>query len=211
MAWFSLAGTCHTSWRTPSGAAKSNSASSPDDAIDDLVDLPRVAIGEEHRSGLRADRQHVARAIVFLVGTRLLVLLDQIAIVFIDRKTGGDAALHVAPHAQAVDVEARDVLDDERRLIAKGRERVRGLIVGGVRMRIRAGGEIDLGPRHVQEAQHVAVGQYSSFVAVHNIVGNGRDIGGGFRRGAQRGERIDGRHESLIIGRQVVRSSGLPP
>ena len=178
----------------------------PHDAIDDVVDLPRVAIGEKHRSGLRADCEHVARAIVFLVGTRLLVLLDQIAIVFIDRETGGDAALHVAPHAQAIDVEARDVLDDERRLVPERRERVRGLIVGGIRMRIRVGGEIDLGPRHVQEAQSVAVGQHSSFVAVHNIVGNGRHIGGGFRRGTQRGERIDGRHEPSIIGAVERRS-----
>ena len=54
------------------------------------------------------------RAIVLLVGPRLLVLLDQIAIA---RRSiaRGNAGLHVPAHLESVDVEARRFLDNERR------------------------------------------------------------------------------------------------
>ena len=82
----------------------------------DAIDLRRRAVGEEHRAGLRAEGEHVARAVVFLVAARALVLLDDVAIVFVDREARGEAGLHVAAHPQPVEVDARLVFDDERRV-----------------------------------------------------------------------------------------------
>ena len=153
---------------------KSKSGWPPVDARDDGVDRRRGAIGQEHRTGLRANREHVPRAIVFLVGPRLLVLLDQVAIVLVDRKARGHARLHVLAHVQAVDVEARRVFDDERRAALRRREVPRGLLVDLVGVRIGAGGQIDLRPRDVQEAQRVAGGERARFFGVHDVVGHGR-------------------------------------
>ena len=50
----------------------------------DAVDLGRCAVREEHRSGLRAERHHMTRAVVFLVAPRALVLLDHVAVVLVE-------------------------------------------------------------------------------------------------------------------------------
>jgi hypothetical protein len=44
----------------------------------------------------------MAGAVVFLVAARALVLLDDVAIVFVDREAGGEAGLDVAAHPQLV-------------------------------------------------------------------------------------------------------------
>src|SRR5438477_176571 len=73
----------------------------------DAGDVPLRAIGEEDGAGLRAKREHVARAIVFLVAPRALVLLDDVAVVLVDRKAGREPRLHVAAHAKTVEIDAR--------------------------------------------------------------------------------------------------------
>ena len=67
----------------------------------DLIDVGARTVGQKHRPGLRAEREHVARAIVFLVAPRPLVLLDDVAVVLVERETGGHAGLFVRAHAQA--------------------------------------------------------------------------------------------------------------
>src|SRR5437867_2870783 len=57
-------------------------------AADDVVDARLRAIGEKHRTGLRAERDHVARPVVLFVAARPLVLLDDVAIVLVERKAG---------------------------------------------------------------------------------------------------------------------------
>src|SRR5437762_1554528 len=51
---------------------------------DDPIDLARRTVGEEHRTGLRAEREHVFRPIVFLVAPRTLVLLDHVTVVLVE-------------------------------------------------------------------------------------------------------------------------------
>ena len=67
--------------------------------------------------GLRAEREHVARAVVFLVASRPLVFLDDVAVVLVHRETAGQPELLVLAHAQPVQVQARFVFDDERRVL----------------------------------------------------------------------------------------------
>ena len=178
------------------------------DAANGGVNLLRGAIGQKHRPGLRADREHVPRPIVFLVGPGLLVLFDPIAIVLVDRKARRDARLHVVPHRQAIHVKARDLFDHERRVGLEGREGAGRLPIGRIGMGVGAGGHVDLRPRYVEEAQRIARSQRPSFIAADDVVGDRRDRRGGFRRRTQGGEGKDGRHELLIIGGQVARSSG---
>ena len=79
---------------------------------------PARPVGEEHDAGLRAQLDDVPGAIVLLVAPRLLVLLDQVALVLVDREAAGDADLDVTVHVQPIEVERRLGLDRERRLAA---------------------------------------------------------------------------------------------
>ena len=77
-------------------------------------------VGQEHDAGLRAQLDDVARAIVFLVAPRALVLLDDVALVLVDREAAGEPGLLVAAHPQPVEVERRRlVLGDQRRALAQ--------------------------------------------------------------------------------------------
>ena len=66
------------------------------------IDARMVAMSEKHRAGLRAQCHHVPRPIVFLVAPGALVLLDDVAIVLVEGKAGGNAKLLVLAHAQPV-------------------------------------------------------------------------------------------------------------
>ena len=63
---------------------------------------------------LRTERDHVTRAIVFLVAARPLVLLDDVSVVLVYREAGGNTRLLVRAHAQAVEVHARFIFQHER-------------------------------------------------------------------------------------------------
>ena len=109
--------TRHSVWLHAVGRREIDRAArrrSPRAAI--AIDVGDGAIGEEHRTGLRAERQHVPRAVVFLVAPRALVLLDDVAVVFVDRIAGGQAGLLVAAHLQPIEVHARLVF--ERRALS---------------------------------------------------------------------------------------------
>jgi hypothetical protein len=138
------------------------------------IDVIRRAVGEEYRTGLRAHRDHVARAVVFLVAPRALVLLDDVAIVFVDREARRQAQLRVVSHAQAIEVDARLVVDEERGLAQRG-EVVGGALVHGVRVRIGAGRQFDFRARHAQETERVALRQLPRFLCADDVVGNGSD------------------------------------
>ena len=161
---------------------------------DDRIDFSRGAIGQEDRTGLRANGQHVTRAIVFFVGPGLLVLLDQVAIVFIDREARCHARLHVRPHVEAVDVEAGFVFNDQRRLVLQPREVLRGQVVDRVAVGVRARGQLDFGPRHAEKAQRVALGQRAGLFGIDDVVGHRRHGGRRLGRRPQSPEGVDGRH-----------------
>ena len=181
-------------WRTPSGAVKSKSGSPRVTARGDAIDLGGRAVGEKHRTGLRAEREHVPRAIVFLVAPRPLVLLDDVAIVLVERKAGGETGLHVCAHPQAIEVHARLVLDHQRAVAAAPSKLSARALIDRVGVRIGAGGQLELRARHAEEAERVAVGERARFVGADDVVGNGGDARGvGWVR-TQRTERMERRH-----------------
>ena len=121
----------------------------------------------------------MTRAVVFLVAPGPLVLLDDAAVVLVERKAGGHTGLLVRAIAQAIHVDARFVLDDERgplqRFEIPDRPRV-----DLVAVRIGVRRQLELGPRHTQKAQRVAAGLHARFFGRDDIVGNGRNAAGIF-------------------------------
>ena len=109
-------------WWTPSAAREVVERRVGRDRACRPVDSFGGRVGQEHDAGLRAQLDDVARAIVFLVAARALVLLDDVALVFVDREAAGDAGLLVLAHPQPIEVERRRLVRDERRLLAERRE-----------------------------------------------------------------------------------------
>ena len=170
---------------------------------DDPIDVGGRAIRQEHRPRLRAEREHVLRAIVFLVAARALVLLDDVAVVLVDGEARGETGLDVAPHLQPVEIDARLVLHDQR-VFPERRKIVRRATVHGVCVWIGAGRQLELGARHAQEAQRVAVGERAGLVGADNVVGNGCDAGGIGCVRTQRTKRMKRRHGAQIISQRAV-------
>jgi hypothetical protein len=162
------------------------------------VDPIRRLVGEEDGTGLRPDGQQMPGAIVLLVGPRLLVLANQIVIVLVYRETGRHAALRVGAHREPVDIETRRILDHEGRGLPESREVVGRLRISDFGVWVRVRWQIDLGPRHVQEADRIAVGESPSFVARHDIVRHRRHAWRRLGNGSQRTEREYGGHGGSV-------------
>jgi hypothetical protein len=143
---------------------------------------------QEHGAGLGAERNHVPRAIVFLVAPRPLVLPDDVLLVLVDRKAACHPNLLMPSHAQAVKVEAWFRFDVQRAL-PKPPEIAGCSGVDLRRVRVDLRRKLDLRTGDAQEAEWVAIGQRARFIGVDNVVGNGRNMGGVRRTGAQRPER----------------------
>ncbi len=113
------------------------------------VDSRQRSIREEDHAGLRSERHHVLCPIVFLVAPRALVLLDDVGVVLIQRKTAGDPGLLVSPHPQSIAIERRRVIEHERSPLAQAGEVLTCLFIdpGSVRIRVRR--QIDLRAGHV--------------------------------------------------------------
>ena len=143
------------------------------DQTDHGINRRRGPIREEHGPGLRVERQQVTGAVIFLVGTGLLVLPDEIGVVFVNREACGHARLHMRAHVQLIHVEVRClVLHEGRRLPQRGKGLGRAHIHAGP-MRIAARGQIDVRTRDMQEAERIARGQRAGLVRVDDVVGNG--------------------------------------
>ena len=118
----------------------------------DRVDGARGSIGQEDGARLRAQRQQVPRAIVFLVGPRPLVLLDEIPVVLVEGVAGRDADLFVRSHPEPVEIDGRLFLDDERRVPLQRLEVSDRGLVDDRRVRIGGRRQIDLGARDMEKA-----------------------------------------------------------
>jgi hypothetical protein len=78
------------------------------------VDRARRRVSQKDRTRLRAEIEHVAGAVVFLVLPRAFVLPDDIGLIFVDREARRDSSLLVLPHPKFVEVLAWRVFYDER-------------------------------------------------------------------------------------------------
>ena len=159
--------------RTPSGAVKSKSGGAAVAALDDADRRRRRArrSGTPDRSA--RELEHVPRAIVLLVAARPLVLLDEVAVVLVDREARRHAGLDVRAHLQAVDIEARRVLDDERRLGLSVCEVLGGLGVDRVGVGI-VSPAADRSPRATRAESSAGCRRPArGLVGVDDVVGNG--------------------------------------
>ena len=77
-----------------------------------LVDRRVRAISHEDRAGLRAQAEHVARAVVLFVFARAFVFADRVVVVFVNRTAGHKTGLFMPAYAQPVEIETRFVFDD---------------------------------------------------------------------------------------------------
>ena len=178
---------------------------------DDRVDRLVVAVGEERRTRVRLKRLDVARAVVFLVLARLLVLLEDAREVVLRVEARHDARLRMGPHRLAVGVVLRLRVLDKRAVRPQRVKRAARLRIGLRRRAGRTVGQVDLGTRDVQKALRIARGQGLRLGRVHHIIRNGRD------QGRVRRIRPDGRkgmnlHRSsqkpmLTIGQKAISPS----
>ena len=149
---------------------------------DQAIDLRAAAMGQEHRLGVRLERQDVARAVVLLVRARALVLSDHVALVVGD----GDAPDHpdLGPCAHHL------AIHEERRIGIAHQHPVRGeaveipprLLVHPRVMRVDVLGQVDVGADDVQSS--LAGGKQRPAPA-HDVYG-GRRRGRPLGHGAQR-------------------------
>ena len=86
----------------------------PERLCDERVDLRTVAIGEEDRAGVGAQRADEPGAVVLFVLPRLLVLFDDVVFVILDVADRREPGLDVFAHALLVEVNRRLRLADKR-------------------------------------------------------------------------------------------------
>jgi hypothetical protein len=103
------------------------------------IDPCRGLVGQEHDAGLRAELDHVPRAVVFLVAPRALVLLDDVLLVLVDREASGTPVCSCAPSSAGRDT-APALLDGQRRRPAQLLEILAPALIDGGRVRIVSGG-----------------------------------------------------------------------
>ena len=145
----------------------------------------------------------MTRAIVFLVTPGALVLLDDVAIVFVYREAASNTELLVLAHAEPIEVNLRLGFE----LVRGTRESLVVLLrarIDRVRMHVGACGQFDLRTGDSQEAQWISVGETACLFDVDDIIGNCRNRRGGGRDRPQRAERIEGRHLSKLCHHRCV-------
>src|SRR5262245_45874232 len=141
-----------------------------DDPPRQLLDHRVRAMGQKDGAGLRADREHVTRAVVLFVLARTLVFEDRVVVVLVYRAERDQAGLRAPRHYQSINIEPRFFLDDKRRPLDQPVEIGRGFGVDLIGVDVHAFGHFDLGPRDPQEAQRVAVGERAGFFGVDYVI-----------------------------------------
>ena len=112
----------------------------------ELVDERDRTMRQKDGPGLRAQLDHVPRAVVFLVLAGALVLLDDVAVVFGKRVARRHARLAVAVRVQMIEIQRGLGFLYQRCIVLQGAISFGGGAIDDVAMRIRAGGKINLGP-----------------------------------------------------------------
>ena len=122
----------------------------------------------------------MADPVVLLVRPRLLVLLDDVAVVLVDRGARDEPGLAVVAHPLRVHVQARlGILDEDAAADELG-EVVPPLRVDRVGVLVRPLRQVDLGPGDAQEAVGVPAREGARLLRGDDVVR---------RRGHPRGER----------------------
>ena len=163
-----------------------------------IVDLVPAAIGQKHRAGLRAKRQHVTGAIIFLVFACALVLSNYIRIVFIYRAAGSDSGLNMIAHTKAIDVKARSFFDEQRCFGLELFEVLGGFAIDCIGVNVYAVRQVDLWPRDVQKAERIPGGKLASLVSINDVIRHCRYRLRFCRCWAKRSKSANGCHISIL-------------
>jgi hypothetical protein len=115
----------------------------------------------------------VPRAVVFLVAPGSFVLLDGAGFVLVDRKAARHSRLFVRAHPQPVQVQRRNLVEQERSPLAQRREVLPRPLVHARGVGIGIRWEINLGPRHTQKAQGIIGGQLPRLFRADDVVRDG--------------------------------------
>ena len=107
---------------------------------------------------MRAQHEHVARAIVFLVASRSFVFSNRAVVVFVDGAGCDDADLFVVTHDQAVQIEARLSLFFQRAIGNQFFVILDGFAIHGVAMDVSTRRQVDFRTRHVQKTERISIG-----------------------------------------------------
>jgi len=109
----------------------------------------------------------------------------------------------VLAHAEAVEVEARRVLGDERAVVDELLKILAGLRVDLVGVDVRAVGQIDLGARDVEEAERAILRERARFLCVDHVVGDARHLLDFLFGRTQGAERMDDGHRQFSSQRYL--------
>jgi hypothetical protein len=160
---------------------------------------------------LGAERDHVPRAVVLLVGAGPLVLLDDIAVVLVEREAGRDADLFMRSHHEPVEVQRRLRLHQHGSVL-RAREVLSRSLVDLVAVRIGFRRQFDFGARHAQEAERMAVREGLGLARADDVVRNRCDLCRVCGSRPQRTERNESRHRGsnyLTVSARAQSSSTL--
>ena len=141
----------------------------------DLADPVIVSVGQEDRPGVGAAGVHVADAVLLLVGSRVLVLADDAALVVVRGRQRRDAGLRAAVHRLRVDVEGGRVVLHQQFLADPVVQQIGRGCVYLVAVEIRPLGELRLRAVHREEGQRVLAHDLPRLGGAHDVIGKRRD------------------------------------
>lgn len=165
-----------------------------------LVDGVGAAVSEKDGAGVGIEGEYVAGPVILFAFPGFFVTEDEIIFVVIDVDAADDAGLGFAVHDLPVGVEAIDAFADECTVEHEFVQAGGGGVIDFRCIGIVVRGEVDVGPYDMEEAEGVAFGEGSSFIAVDHIVGYGGDVCGEFGEWAECWEGFDTRHSGRILG-----------
>ena len=155
---------------------------------DDHVQHGLIAVGEEDRARLAAERPDVLDAVALLLLARELMALDDALLVFVHRAHGDDARLGAPLPRELVDVVRKVAVLDERAVLdALAQERRPALVhLGGVHVLL--GRELRLGAVDVQKRERAVRDVRGGLSSVEHVVGERGDLDGVLGDGAYAGK-----------------------
>ena len=175
-----------------------------DGILDKVGNTVRVPERQKDQPCLRSDSEHVAGAVGYLVGAGFLVLLDQIAVVLVDRAARDDAGLGVVAVLKLIDVDSGFAILEEHTAIEHRLQILPGTVEDSFAVGYSVRRELALGPRDAEKAEVVAPYHLANFLVVDDIVGDAGDVFGRITRGPYCSERSNYRHKILLISRTVA-------
>ena len=143
--------------------------------LDDIADRGVVSVGQENRSCVRVAIIDMIYSVLLLVGAGQLMFLYDIVHIVVYRHAADETRLASAVHYLTVYVHAIRLVLLADTVGFELFEILRRLVVDSFGIELRADGQIDLRLVDMEERIGIALYHLAGFVAVHNIIGKGRD------------------------------------